>query len=148
MQVFRPITNSDAFAVGFGVRVLLLSGESATCTTACRLAALGGQVDIVAEMFTALSEVIDDPQGYGLFVIDCDSTNVGGLEGGKRAIQIMAGVAGRVPVILVSKDCIEQIFPEDRLLPTQLRAPLSSVALRVGFEHALRERLAYQMGTV
>jgi hypothetical protein len=96
-------------------------------------------------MFTALSEVLDDPMGYGLFVIDCDSTNVDGLEGGKRAVKIMAEVVGRVPVILVSKECKEQIFPEDRQKPTQLRAPLSAVSLRVGFEHALRDRLAYRI---
>jgi hypothetical protein len=33
-----------------------------------------------------------------------------------------------------------QVFPEDRSAPILLRAPLSAVSLRVGFEHALRER--------
>lgn len=145
MQVFRPIHTSEAALVGFGVRVLLLSSETAGGALARRLGSLGGQVDTIGEMFTALSEVLDDPQGYGLVVIDCDSANVGGLEGGHRAMRIMAEVAGRVPVILISKDCAEQIFPEDRLMPTQLRAPLTSVSLRVGFEHALRDRLAYRM---
>ena len=53
--------------------------------------------------------------------------------------------AARVPVILVSRDCGEQRFPEDRKSPTLLRAPLSSVALRVGFEHALRDRFFYKL---
>lgn len=145
MQVFRPIHGSDAALVGFGVRVLLLSGEGASESLSRRLASLGGQVDVIPEMFTALSEVLEDPMGYGLFVIDCDSANVGGLEGGRRAVKIMAEVVGRVPVILVSTECREQIFPEDRQQPTQLRAPLSSVSLRVGFEHALRDRLAYRI---
>lgn len=144
MQVIRSFHDSDATFVGFGVRVLLVTQEGENSVLAKRLSKLGGQVEVVDELYTALSDVLDDPVGYGLFVIDCDSENVGGLEGGKRAVQIMGEMVSKIPVILVSKDCGEQSFPDDRLAPTLLRAPLSSVSLRVGFEHALRERLAYR----
>jgi hypothetical protein len=148
MQVFRSVPNSDHALVGFGVRVLLLTDEASTDPLARKLGALGGQIDIITEMFTALSEVIEDPLGYALFVIDCDSAGIGGLEGGQRAIHRLGEASGRISVILISKDCKEQSFPEDRLAPTQLRAPLSTVSLRVGFEHALRDRLAYRKAFV
>jgi len=48
-------------------------------------------------------------------------------------------------VILVSRDCPNQVFPAERRAPIVLRAPLSAVSLRVGFEHALRDRLALRV---
>lgn len=145
MQVIRSLHNADATFVGYGVRVLLVTQAGAGSVLERLLSNLGGRVEVIDELFTALSDVLEDPGGFGLFVIDCDSENVGGLEGGRRAVQLMGEMVSRMPVILVSKDCREQSFPDDRLAPTLLRAPLSSVSLRVGFEHALRERLAYQM---
>lgn len=142
MQVIRSIETEDATLVGWGIRVLLLSSGGEHGLTSRRLAALGGRVEVEEELFAALSAVIDDPAGYALFVIDCD--DIGGLEAGKRAVQMLGDVARRVPVILVSRDCGEQRFPNDRSAPTLLRAPLSSVALRVGFEHALHDRLYYR----
>ncbi|MGV8986470.1 MAG: hypothetical protein ACOH2H_09325 [Cypionkella sp.] len=143
MEAIRSINDTQPTLLGFGVRVLLLSSYPDGGSMSRRLANLGGKIDVVDELFTALSYVIDDPLGYGLFVVDCDAASVGGLQAGKRAVQMMSGIVGRVPVILVAQECAEQIFPEDRMAPTQLRAPLSLVSLRVGFEHALRERLAY-----
>lgn len=144
MQVFRAFQDTDHTRVGFGVRVILVSAEGENGVLARRLASLGGHVEVVDEIFTALSHVMDDPVGYGLFVMDCDGPTVGGLAGGQRVIGMMGNLVLRVPVILVSQDCLEQRFPEDRMAPTHLRAPISSISLRVGFEHALRERLAYQ----
>lgn len=144
MQVIRSFQDTDATFVGYGVRVLLVTHEGESSVLARRLSSLGGRVEVIDEFFTGLSDVLDDPVGFGLFVIDCDSANVGGLEGGRRAVQIMGEMVSRIPVILISKECGEQSFPDDRLAPTLLRAPLSSVSLRVGFEHALRERLAYR----
>jgi hypothetical protein len=144
MQLVRSVHDNEFTRVGFGIRVLLLTSEGEESAIARRLVGLGSQIDVVDEMYTALSDVLEDPVDYGLFVIDCEGETVGGLEGGKRAVQMMGDIISRVPVILISKECTEQRFPEDRLAPTQLRAPLSSVSLRVGFEHALRERLAYR----
>ena len=148
MQVFRSVEQENATLVGWGIRVLLLSSEGESGLTSRRLAALGGQVEVEDELFSALSAVIDDPAGYALFVLDCDGPNVGGLEAGRRAVQMLGEVAQRVPVILVSKECGEQRFPNDRSAPTVLRAPLSSVSLRVGFEHALHDRLFYRVAEV
>ena len=143
MQVIRSLEQTPSSPVGYGIRVLLCSTEGQAGPLARKLASLGGQVDLFDEVFTSLSEVIADPMGYALLVIDCDSASIGGLEAGQRAVMMLGETASRVPVILVSQDCSQQHFPEDRLSPTQLRAPLSSVSLRVGIEHALRERLAY-----
>lgn len=144
MQMLRSANQTEFSRVGFGIRVLLLTSEGESSAISRRLAGLGSQIDIVDEVFTALSDVLEDPISYGLFVIDCESSTVGGLEGGKRAAQRMGDVISRVPVILISKECSVQHFPEDRMVPTNLRAPLSAIALRVGFEHALRGRLAYR----
>jgi hypothetical protein len=98
----------------------------------------------VEEVFAALSEAIDDLAGYALFVVDCATDGVGGLEAARHAVMLAGGVASRVPVILVSQDCREQSFPLDRQQPTVLRAPLSAVSMKVGFEHALHDGLVYQ----
>lgn len=124
--------------------MLLLSAQSASPVLVQRLSALGCRVDMVDELFAAMAEVIDDPAGYGLLVIDCDGPNVGGLAAAQRAVQMLGELVLRVPVILVSVECRAQSFPPDRAAPTVLRAPLSAVSLKVGFEHALRERLMYK----
>ncbi len=144
MQVLRSFEQNNAALVGWGVRVLLLSSEGEAGPTGRRLASLGGRVDVADELFAALSEVIDDPAGYGLLVIDCDAAKVGGLDAAQRAVQMLGDVAQRVPVILVSSECREQRFPADRSAPVLLRGPLSAVSLKVGFEHALRERFMYR----
>ena len=78
-----------------------------------RLGSLGGQVKVVDTVFTALSHLLDDLIGHGLFEIDCDTATLGGLAGGERAVGIMGDLVGRVPVIVVSQDCVDQHFPED-----------------------------------
>ena len=144
MQIIRSFERNDATAVGVGVRVLVMSSAGESGQISRRLASLGGRVDVVDELFAALSELIDDPAGHGLFVIDCDGPGVGGLVAAQRAFQMLGDVAQRVPVILVSTECSDQRFPPDRSSPIILRAPLSAVSLKVGFEHALRERLVYR----
>ncbi|MGB8813352.1 MAG: hypothetical protein WCC57_09205 [Paracoccaceae bacterium] len=140
MQVFRA-TDQDATLVGWGVRVMLLAQEDSegAQVVAKRIAGFGGLIEAESEVFASLSAMIDDPLGYGLFVMDCDA--FGGLEAGMKAFSMLRAVRSRVPVILISRECDEQIFPEDRSAPIILRSPLSAVSLRVGFEHALRERL-------
>ena len=143
MQVFRA-EDHEAELVGWGVRVLMLSDPKATTTenTLRRVAGFGGSVDHHDETFAALEAAIDDPAGYGLFIMLCD--DFGGLEAGHRAFQLLRGAGCRVPVILISAAVSEQCFPEDRSAPILLRSPLSAVSMRVGFEHALRERLIWQ----
>jgi hypothetical protein len=143
MQMFRAL-DSEAALVGWGVRVLFLAedGTKATQAAAQRIAGFGGLIEQHAEVFTALEAMIDDPVGYALFIMDCDA--FGGLEHGRKAVAMLRGAGGRVPVILVSRDCGEQVFPDDRAAPILLRAPLSAVSLRVGYEHALRDRVIWK----
>ena len=100
-------------------------------------------MELTGDLFVGLEAAIEDPADYGLFVIDCDA--IGGLDAGRRAFAMLADVARRLPVILISKECQQQAFPEDRYAPIVLRSPLSAVSMRVGFEHALRERLAMRL---
>lgn len=143
MQLIRSFEQENAALVGWGIRVMLVTRDGPEGLAARRLAGIGGQVECLPELYTALSAVMDDPSGYGLFVIDCDA--FGGIAEGRRACAMMGDVAGRVPVILISRDCQTQIFPAERSAPIVLRAPLSAVSLRVGFEHAVRDRLLSRM---
>jgi hypothetical protein len=141
VQHIRVIKNEDVTLVGRGVRVLLLT-EGSDNAAQERLAALGGQVDTEKEMYSALAAMIDDPQGYGLFVMETDA--FGGLEAGLRACNMLRAADVRVPVILIGRDCGAQVFPEERSAPIMLAAPLSMVSLRVGFEHALHDRFIWR----
>ncbi|MEO8244852.1 MAG: hypothetical protein ABI832_21415 [bacterium] len=144
MHFVRSFEHDAAAMVSWGVRVLLVTDQNELGVISRRLAALGGKVEVAPELYAALSDLLDDPQSKSLLVLDCDSLAVGGLEAGQRAVQMMGEVAQRIPVILLSADCGEQRFPSDRAAPTVLRAPVSVVSLKVGFEHALRDRLLYQ----
>ena len=144
MQFVRSFEPEAATQVSWAMRILVLSSEGESGILGRRLAGLGGTVEACDELFKALSDIIEDPSGYGLFVIDCDSANVGGLEAAQRAIQLVGEAACRVPVILISHECHEQRFPMERRVPVILRAPLSAVSLKVGFEHALRDRLMFE----
>lgn len=140
MQILRGLEQESSSPVGFGLHVLLVAAQGDDQVIAHRLAGLGGLVERQDELYSALDAIIESPRDFGLVVIDCD--NFGGLERGQRAVGLLGEAAGKVPVILVSRECTHQQFPQDRTMPTVLRAPLSSVALRVGFEHALRDRMA------
>lgn len=140
MQFVRSFEQHNSTQVGFGVRVMVVAADCKESPLAQRLAGLGGKLEIADEMFVGISSIIDDPAGYGLCVIDCDS--IGGLQAGRRAHSLLSEVAMRVPVILISKECAAQEFPEERGQPVLLRGPASGVSLRVGFEHALRDRFS------
>ncbi len=144
MQIVRSLEQDNVAAVGRAVRVLLLTSEGEAGQMGRRLASLGAKVDVVDELFGALSDLIDDPAGYALLVVDCDSCNVGGLESALKAMKMLGDVAQRVSVILVSSECRDQRFPQERTAPVVLRAPMTAVSLKVGYEHALRERFLYQ----
>lgn len=143
MQIFRA-DNHEAELVGWGVRVVMVSDPRAVGTESVmrRVSGFGGLVDHQEELFAGIGTMMDDPAGYGLFIMLCDE--FGGLEAGHRAYQLLRGAGCSVPVILISTDVTEQSFPEDRGAPILLRSPLSAVSMRVGFEHALRERLMWK----
>ena len=141
MKHLREIKTERATLVGRGVRVLMLSGAPDGSAEE-RLIGLGGHVECETELYTALAAMMDDPQGYGLFVMDTDA--FGGIEAGFRALKLLRAADVRLPVILVGKDCGRQVFPEERSAPILLQAPLSMVSLRVGFEHALHDRAIWR----
>lgn len=141
MKHLRAVKNETATPVGWGVRVLMLSDGSDAAAQE-RLVGLGGQVDTETELYTALAAMIDDPLGYALFVMDVDA--FGGIEAGMRAFSMLRAAEVRLPVILVGRDCGRQIFPDERSAPIMLQAPLSMVSLRVGFEHALHDRVIWR----
>lgn len=144
MHLLPRIDQDDALLVGWGVRVLLLArpGACDTATALQRLAALGCASDVVGEVYAAASDLIDDPHGYGLVLADCDA--FGGIEAGLRLLRHLRAASVTLPVLLMTRDCPVQRFPEDRLAPVVLRSPPSAVALRVAFEHGLRDRLVWR----
>ena len=141
MKHLRAVKSERATLVGWGVRVLMLTDGSDTGAEE-RIVGLGGKVDTETELYTALAAMIDDPLGYGLFVMDTDA--FGGMEMGLRAFQMLRAADVRIPVILVSCESGRQVFPEERSAPIMLKAPLSMVSLRVGFEHALHDRVIWR----
>lgn len=141
MRHLRAVKTEAATPFGRSVRILMLSGGSAAEAEA-RLTSLGGQVDTETELYTALAAVIDDPHGYGIFIMDIDS--LGGLDAGLQAFRLLRAADIRIPVILVGRDVDAQVFPEVRSAPIMLQAPLSMVSLRVGFEHAMQDRVIWR----
>ncbi len=140
MQFFRQDDLEVSAVVGWGVRVMLLAAGEGRIAT--RLAGLGSVVEAESDSFAALDLLTMDATGYGLFVIDCD--HVGGVGAARNLISLMHKGDVSLPVILVSSDCETQEFPSDYNAPVVLRAPLSAVAARVGFEHAMRDRLVFK----
>lgn len=140
MQVIHSFEPQQVALIGRGIQVALVAPEWPENGLRSRLSSLGSKVEQKVELYEALEAMIDDPFGYGLCVIDCDL--VGGLAVGRRAVHLLSVASRRIPVILVSRECTVQEFPADHYAPVVLRAPASAVSLRVGFEHALRDRLA------
>ena len=144
MQFFRQVEAEVSSIVGWGVRVLLLTTaeDLSQSKAAERLAGLGGVVEIENDAFSSLETLILDDTGYGLYVIECDA--FGGVEAGRNLVSMLHKGGVSMPVILVSSECETQEFPCENNSPVLLRAPLSAVALRVGFEHAMRDRLVFR----
>lgn len=143
MQVLR-LANMEAAGIARGLRVLLLAApeDGAGDSLERRIAAQGAQVERLGELFYALEAVIEDPADFGLFVMMCDG--FGGLAMARRRIAMLGEVTRRVPVILISQDCVEQVFPEGRGLPVEMPPPSSSSDLRLAIQHALRERTLFR----
>lgn len=143
MQFIHDFDRKAALPVGWDVRVLLLQ-QGGPGNLPSRLASLGVGVVVEAEPATAVAALAADPPGFGLLVVDCDSLAAPAGHGPveDRALpRLLAASGAKVPVILISRDHLQQCFPQARDQPVRLRAPLSAVSLRVGFEHAMRGRL-------
>lgn len=136
MQANHSFDISGAIQIGFAVRVLCVSGQSGSQLPA-RLGAFGAMVDMESEVYAALSTVIDDPIGYSLLVVDCDT--LAGDDVAATVQRTLRMVEARVPVMLISTAFPAQVFPDAREEPVRLRAPLSDLSLRVGYEHSLRD---------
>ena len=134
MQMFSALVQDDTALVGWGVTALVASGDGGCDVTDRRLAGLGVVIAAQGGLYDVLAEVLDDPRGADLLVLDCDT--IGGIDAGRRAFCILADAKVRMPVILISSDCVEQTFPVTREAPFMLRAPLSAVALRLALEAA------------
>ena len=124
---------------------MVLSGDRQS-TLADRLNQLGANAESEEELYTALSAIVDDPNGYDLLLVDCDSFSDADI--GQVAVATLRAVQSRVAVILISSSYVEQSFPQSRHEPICLRAPLSNLSLRVGVEHAMRDRLLWAAASV
>ena len=131
MLVVRSFEPQHVARVGNGIRVILVAPETAGNALCTRLSGLGSMIEQKSELYEALEALIEDPYDYGLCVIDCDA--IGGLEAGRRAVQLLSVASRRVPVMLISSECTGQEFPLDYHAPVVLRAPASAVSMRVGF---------------
>jgi hypothetical protein len=142
MQFFRQSDADDAMVVSWGIRVMLLrpacgmQGDQ----TAVGIAGLGGCVEIQDDAGVALESLVRAGGGFGLLVVDCEA--LGGLTAAQSWLALLQKHGVALPVILLVSRSVRQEFPNEKGLPVVLRAPVSSVSLRVGFQHALRDRLA------
>lgn len=128
--------------VGTGAQVLFLAAEGpAADRVTTRLEQLGARVTRATEVYSALAELLEDPCEHDLLVMDCDS--FGGIDGGRRVVALLSQPRHHIPVILVSKDCLQQTFPSDWREPVILRAPVSAVSLRVALDQVLGSALIW-----
>lgn len=119
---------------------LLVTRDGALGPTARRLRARQAMIEVIDEIYGALSMLIDDPRLADLVVVDCDG--FGGAGPVRQALAQAGQDERRAPVILLSQDCGEQTFPSRRGDPVLLRAPLSPVALHLALETLLRGRFS------
>lgn len=141
MNLLNTFDHLSATKVGFGVRALMISDLGVDSPMWHKLAKLGCTLEVAEDVYSALDRIVDGPEQFELIVIDCDTS--GGLALGLRTHAILKSTGRCIPLILVSAETADQSFPNSRYEPTLLRAPSSSISLRVGFEHALQERLLY-----
>lgn len=141
----RTIANYETPQVAqraFAVRVMLLTRDT-DGHSARRLAGFGSRVDCEAELYAALSGIIDDPLGYDLFVMDCD--DFGGIEAGERAVATLIAAEARMRIMLISRDFDVPTYPMGRRTVVCLPSPVSDHCFRFGLDHAMRDRKVMQL---
>ncbi len=121
-----------------GVRVLLLSDVEGG-RTARRLARCGSHVDVEETLEIALTRLCQDPMGFDLFVMDCDS--YGGISGGERAVSSLIAAEAKMRVMLVSREFDEPALPFGRRTAVCLPVAAGDEDFRKGFDHVLRDRV-------
>ncbi|MDN5788967.1 hypothetical protein [Pseudorhodobacter sp.] len=143
MQIFSQEQVVNSAIVGWGARVMLLADatEPRDSKAGIRIAGLGGQIELRNDAFSAINALKADLADFDLFVIECDP--MGGLAASEKLVALLREDGVGMPVILVSSECREQAFPQETCDPIILRAPVSAVSLRVGFEHAMRDRTMF-----
>lgn len=139
MQMFRALEQDEVASVGWGVHVALAAAPGADSQTMRKLRRLMSHVEPFDQMYDVVAALIDDPSAFDIAVIECD--DFGGIELCRRACAMLREAQVKVPVILLSHDVEEQLFPSSWHEPIVLRAPLTSVALRVALEQAFQGRL-------
>lgn len=116
---------------------MVLSAD-ADSAAARSLSGFGSQVECETDFFTALSNIIDDPMGYDLFVMDCDG--FGGIAAGEKAIATLIASEARMRVMLISAEFDTPAYPMGRRTAVCLPSPVSHDSMRFGFDHVLRDR--------
>ena len=127
------------------LRVLLIAtGDPRPAQRAAdAVLSMGGDVELASELFTGLDAVIDDPGGYGLFVLVCDETD-DGLRTAARAMALLRGAGCRVPAIVIGAGSEAPTFPEDRAGAVTLPVNALEKSLRPAIRHALRDRIMWR----
>jgi hypothetical protein len=119
-----------ALLVGWGVNVTLLTdGTERGRKIGAAIRGYGATVEMQADVASANRDA-------ALIVVDCDA--LGGIDQGHAALRRLNVAAGPIGAILISSNVTAPEFPQNPSEPVILRGPVSLVALRVGFEHALR----------
>ena len=134
MQTIRISDLQNATYVGGKISVILASPDGANGRSAQRLVKLGCVVDVVEELYDAVSMLTDDPRAAKMLVVDCDA--FGGVERCRTVLALLGHAGQYLAKVLITAECTEQIVPTERGKPYVLRAPLSAVALRVVMENA------------
>jgi hypothetical protein len=144
MQTLRAQLLSDE-PVLCGLRVLLIAtGDPRPAQrVADAVLSMGGDVELATELFTGLDAMIDDPGGYGLFVLVCDETDEG-LRTGARAMALLRGAGCRLPAIVIGAGCKAPTFPEDRTGAVTLPVNSPDTSLRAAIRQALRDRIMWR----
>lgn len=139
MQILTRRDHPPASHPSNGVRVMLLT-DRPQGNAARRLASYGTLVETEDELYAALSTILDDPMGYDLFVMECDS--FGGIGAAERAVAALIAADARMRVMLVSKDFDGPAYPLGRRSAVCLPDGVPEAGFRRGFDHALRDRAA------
>ncbi len=120
-------------------RAMIVGGAGIAATAEACLD-LGLEIEIADEIYDALADVADDPKGYSVFVLDCDS--FGGIEAGRRTSLWLSRIAPRVAVILVTRTGTPhaQDSASGQHAPTVLCRPQTTTSVRHALQHAFGAR--------
>ena len=105
------------------------------------LSDLGLSVEPYAEVFTAFSDMVDDPSGLALFVLDCDM--YGGHDVAERLIMRLRAMLPRLPVVLLATDSTTILHDHDAR-PVVVDPARGRIAVHKAVRHVLRTQLRWQ----